>query len=188
MIVDDNVVDGDEVCQQVGEPGLMVNMGNTLTLIQEVFFVKVFGGCWLEWPETGARHISQPKAIGGDNVSHTYKKTWTGPQSRIHNQVPQFAQLKAKMMFRGNLALQSWKSRCDLTLLDCMRAYTHTAVSKRYLAQGYITPHTVVRMGNAGVLLTEMLAKDGGLLGQLMVWVHFLMSLRSIWCAVGAES
>ena len=45
MIVDDNVVDGDEVCQQVGEPGLMVNMGNTLTLIQEVFFVKVFGGC-----------------------------------------------------------------------------------------------------------------------------------------------
>jgi len=41
-IVDDNVVvHGDEVCQQVGEPGLMVDMGNMLTLIQEVFFVKV---------------------------------------------------------------------------------------------------------------------------------------------------
>jgi hypothetical protein len=34
-IVDDNVVDGDEVCQQVSEPGLMVDMGNTLPLIQE---------------------------------------------------------------------------------------------------------------------------------------------------------
>ena len=35
---------------------------------------------------------------------------------------------------------RSWNSRCDLALLDCMRAYTHayvrTVVSERYSAQG----------------------------------------------------
>ena len=43
------------------------------------------------------------------------------------------------------------------------------------------------RVANAGVLLTEVgvglrggLAKDGGLLGWLMVRVHLLMSLRGI--------